>query len=202
MSAERRLLDFLFKTETGEQNEQTSPTPHKERLKESMIPDKQMRNEESRDDSIRRKCMELTKNRSIPKCFEQDIIDWVHTHKKPIYGKTIQRYALQLVNPIMPSFKASNWWLETLKKRYSLKLKKVTHRIAKKRKTTRTKQVISPTIEEIMVDWVRMQSKPISATAMRMYALELYSPIVPHFRASNHWLRRFLDRHSLHRYRK
>ena len=61
----------------------------------------------------------------IPPLLEQDIVDWVHMQRQPILLNAMREYALEMLTPIFPDFKASMCWAIRFIRRNSMKTSRV-----------------------------------------------------------------------------
>ena len=200
MSAERKLRGLLFKTKTTEQVEHISPTSTSRRKRSEK---KSSTIKESTDDLTRRTTSKYKNSGRIFEIadIEQKIVAWIQSQREQSVSSTaIRKYALELINPILPGFKASKGWLARFKSRHFMKY--APHTIDGKQKWKNLKAAriyqntsIPPELEQEIVDLVNMHREPLSDIEIRNYALELIKPIKPGFKASRGWLRRFRGRH-------
>ena len=234
MSKESKLHELLLKAAT---NKQPRNSPPLRRRVVNSIADKQKIAEEARDDikphakncewhdATKRKRRRTISTKNILRQFEKDIVVWVQSQGEQPSWFEIRKYALELINPILPNFMASSAWLRKFRKRNSYKqIKNISHvctpvtshqgeetsstNVEEELNNQETIKIsakevmaIPSEFDQIILDWAQKQGMLLSSSDIRKYAFELINPILPDFQASSGWLRHFLDRNSFKLFR-
>ena len=146
MSAKRNIL---FNTKVNQQNNHISPTPQRREYKLYTDAEKQTIIKESRVHGV----LHTAKKNNMPRCtiyrwqkqefaickltlskLEEQVVDWVHAQREPISCRSIRKYALELINPIYPNFKACGRWIKKMNNINSLNLINKPHTNLEKQK--------------------------------------------------------------------